>query len=74
MVRMPSLWNTLLLSLADAPEPLDRQRIEELLHLVRLHDDQGVRLLQVAGDLGQELVGRHAHRGHQPQFAGGWPV
>ena len=54
--------------LADAPEPLDRQRIEELLHLVRLHDDQGVGLLQVAGDLGQELVGGHAHRGHQPQL------
>ena len=54
--------------LADAPEPLDRQRIEELLHLVRLHDDQGVGLLQVAGDLGQELVGGHAHRRHQPQF------
>ncbi len=54
--------------LAHAPQPLDWQRIEKLLHTVCLDDDQGVGLLQVAGDLGQELVGGHAYRNDEPDF------
>ena len=47
--------------LAHSPQSLDWQRIEKRLHTVWLDDNQGVRLLQVAGDLGQELVGGYAY-------------
>jgi hypothetical protein len=52
---------------AYAPQPADRKGIEELLHPAGLNHHEPVRLLQVAGNLSQELVGRHAHRRHQPQ-------
>jgi hypothetical protein len=67
MVRMPCRSNNPAALLPDAPEPFHRQRVEEVLHVARL-DDQGVRLPEVAGDLGQELVRDHTYRDHQPHL------
>ena len=54
--------------LSDAPQSPDRQRIEKRLNFTRFNHDETVRLLQSAGDLGNELVGGHADRGGQPEF------
>ena len=40
---------------ADAPDPLDRQRVQEPELVVGRHDEQAVRLGHGAGDLGEEL-------------------
>src|SRR6516162_11338791 len=48
-----------------APQAADRQGIEKLLHAGGVDDDKAIGLLQIAGDLGQELVLRHADRGHK---------
>jgi len=42
--------------LADAPDPADRQRIEDLLFVLFGDDDEAVGLAEVRGQLGQELV------------------
>ena len=52
----------------DTPEPLDGQRIKELFDLIRLHDQESIGLLDVAGDLGQTLVGGHTNRDDQADF------
>ena len=44
----------------DAPEPLDRQRVEERELAVGRHDEQPVRLGDAARDLGQELRPRNS--------------
>src|SRR5262245_56718006 len=51
----------------DSPEPPHRQGVEELLNPIRLDYDKSIGLFQVAGDLGQELIGSHSHRSGQPQ-------
>ena len=51
---------------ADAPEPLDRQRVEELELAVGRHHEQPVGLGHAAGHLGQELGPRHADGDRQP--------
>ncbi len=51
---------------ADAPQPLDRQRMEERQLLAGWHDQQAVRLADTAGHLGQEFRPGHAHRDGQP--------
>ncbi len=53
---------------ADAPERLDRQRVEEGPLAARRHDQQAVRLGDGAGHLGEELGRRHAHRDRQPHL------
>src|SRR5712664_457244 len=50
----------------DDPDP---QRIEKGLDLLRSHDREPVGLLEIRGDLGDELVGAYAHRGGQPFLA-----
>src|SRR5207244_11357469 len=47
----------------------DPQRIEKRLDLARPHDGEPVGLLEIGGDLGDELVGTYAHRGGQPFLA-----
>src|SRR2546425_1034149 len=47
----------------------DPQRIEKRLDLLRSHDREPVGLLEIGGDLGDELVGTYAHRGGQPFLA-----
>ncbi len=47
----------------------DPQRIEKRLDLLRSHDREPVGLLEIRGDLGDELVGAYAHRGGQPFLA-----
>jgi len=47
----------------------DPQRIEKRLDLLRSHDREPVGLLEIGGDLGDELVGAYAHRGGQPFLA-----
>ena len=49
----------------DAPEPLDRQRVEEVELAVRRHDEQAVGLRHAARDLGEELRPRDADRDRQ---------
>ncbi len=44
----------------------DRQRVEHGVDLLRPHHDEAVGLAQVGGDLGDELVGCHAHGGSEP--------
>ena len=53
---------------ADAPQPRDRQRREELGLGARRDDDQPVRLAEVGGDLGDELRPRDADRDRQPDL------
>ena len=53
----------------DAPQPLDRQRVQELELAVGRHDEQAVRLGHAARHLGQELGPRHADRDGQPDLA-----
>ena len=43
-------------------------RFEEFLDASRLDDQEAIGLVQVAGDLGQELVGGHADRSDELQF------
>ena len=52
--------------LADAPEPLHRQRVEELELAVGRDDEQAVRLRDGARDLREELRPRHADGDPQP--------
>src|SRR5262249_12201595 len=47
----------------------DPQRIEKRLDLLRSHDREPVGLLEIGGDLGDELVGADAHRGGQSFLA-----
>ena len=47
---------------ADARNPPDRERVEKRLDRLRLHDRQPVGLLEVRGDLGDELVRPDADR------------
>ena len=42
------------------PQPFDGQRIKERFDLTQLHGHEPIRLLDVAGDLGEKLVGGHA--------------
>src|SRR5262245_1107897 len=55
--------------LADAPDPADRQWIEELLDLARYDDDEAIWLAKVAGDLGDELARSNADRRDQADIA-----
>jgi hypothetical protein len=50
---------------ADAPEPLDRQRVQERQLLVRRDHQQSVRFADAAGHLGQELGASHPDRDRQ---------
>ena len=50
----------------DAPEPLDRERVQERELLVRRDDEQPVRLRDRARDLGEELRPGDADRDRQP--------
>ena len=54
---------------SDAPQPLDRQRVQELDLAIRRHDQQPVRLGRRARDLGQVLRARDAHGDRQPDLA-----
>ena len=47
---------------SDAPQTLDRERMEEVELAVGWHDEQAVRLGDPARDLGEELRPRHADR------------
>ena len=51
---------------ADAPEPLHRERVQELELAVRRHQQQTVRLGHAACDLRQELRSRDPDRDRQP--------
>ena len=51
-----------------APQAGHGQWVEELRDAVRLDNDKPVRLIQVAGDLGEELVRRHTNGRRQMQF------
>ena len=53
----------------DAPQPLDRQRVQERELAVRRHDQQAVGLGHAAGDLGEELRARDADRDRQADLA-----
>ena len=46
----------------DTPDPLDGQRRQKPRLAARRHDDEPVGLLEVRGDLGDELVGAEARR------------
>ena len=50
----------------DAPEPLDRERMQEGELAVRRHDEQAVGLRDAARHLGEELRPRDADRDRQP--------
>jgi len=52
----------------DAPNLRDRQGVQKPLNVFGLDHDEAVRLLQVAGYLGQELVWRHTRGRDQPHF------
>jgi hypothetical protein len=52
--------------LADAPQPFDGQRVQELQLPRWRHDEQTVRLRDAAGDLRQELRARHADGDREP--------
>ena len=52
----------------DAPEPLDRERVEERQLAVGRHDEQSVRLGHAARHLGEELRPRDADRDRQPDL------
>ncbi len=54
--------------LADSGQQADRQRCQESLHLAGPDHKQAVGLAPVRGDLGQELVWRHAGRGGQAKL------
>ncbi len=54
---------------AHPPEPRDRQRSEKCLDGVGGHDHQTIGLFQIARELGEELVRRDPHRGHQAKLA-----
>ena len=54
--------------LADPPEPLDREGMQEGKFLVRRNDEQTVRLGHTARDLGEELRPRHAHGDRKPDL------
>jgi len=51
---------------ADAPQPSHRQWVQKLLDAIRIDNDQSIRLFEVAGDLGQKLVGGDTDRRNQP--------
>ena len=50
---------------ADAPQRVDRKALQKALDAFGRDDRQPVRLLPAGGNLGEELVGRHARRGRQ---------
>ena len=54
-VAMPALAQLRRRHLADAPEPLHRQRVQEVAFTLGRHDEQAVGLADGAGDLGEEL-------------------
>ena len=54
--------------LADAPNPTNGQRIEKRLPLSFFDHDQAVRLLEVAGNLRQKLVGRDPDGSDESNF------
>src|SRR3989475_12578320 len=54
---------------ADAPQRLDRELLQELLDSLRGNHGEAVGLLPAGGDLGEELVRRHARRGGEPELA-----
>ena len=56
--------------LADAPEPLDGQRLQERALAVRRHEQQAIGLGDPARDLGEELRARDPHRDRQPDLVG----
>ena len=53
---MPRWWNFSSVTGADAPKLAHWQRRHELSHLFRLYLELAVRLLQIACNLGHELV------------------
>ena len=53
---------------ADAPERLDRQLLQEALDALGRDDGEPVGLFPAGGDLGEELVRRHAGRGGEIQL------
>ena len=61
-VVIPRAWSSLGRDPADAPEPLDRQRVQEAQLGAGGNDEQTVGLGHRAGDLGQELRCRQANR------------
>ena len=44
----------------DAGEPGDMERVEDLLNLIGLDDEESVGFVHIGGELGEELVWRHA--------------
>ena len=59
---IPSVSELVRRDRAHAPEPLDRQRVEELELAVRRNDQEAVRLGDAARHLREELRPRHADR------------
>jgi hypothetical protein len=53
---------------SDAPEPLDRKRMQERQLTLGRHDDQAVRLRDAAGNLREELRPRDADRQREPDL------
>ena len=53
---------------ADAPEPLDRKRMQEPELVARRHEEETVRLRNAARDLGEELRPRDPDRDRQPDL------
>ena len=68
MVRMPVGVQLGRGDRADPPEPLDRQRVQELLLAVRRHPQQAVGLADGAGHLGEVLGAGDADRDRQPDL------
>ena len=64
-VVIPRAWSLRGGDRADAPEPLDRQRVEEVELAVGRHHEQAVGLGHAARDLGEELGPRDADRDRQ---------
>ena len=50
---------------AEAGQAAHRERIEHRAQVVRRDDGEAVGLLELGGDLGHQLVRRHAHRGRR---------
>ena len=54
---------------ADAPQPLDGERVEERQLVARGHDEEAVRLGDAARDLGEELRPRDTDRDRSPTWS-----
>ena len=67
-VVIPRAWSLRAVTGPDAPEPLDRQRVEERQLAVGRHDEQAVGLGHAARHLGEELGARHADGDRQPDL------